>query len=35
MIKLTEKQLFDFIKCPVLYDSIHNKTAFLFKMLLV
>ena len=28
MIKLTEKQLFDFIKCPVLYDSIHNKQIF-------
>ena len=22
---LTEKQLFDFMKCPVYYDSIHNK----------
>ena len=29
MIKLTEKQLFDFIKCPVLYDSIHNKQLFI------
>lgn len=25
---LTEKQLFDYIKCPILYDSIHNKQIF-------